>query len=438
MSDGNSKDGKSKDATTALWLLFGAYTLSITDRMILSVLFEPIRLEFNVTDTQLGLLGGLSFALFYATLGIPIARIADRGDRRMIIVVSLALFSLMTVLCGFAVSFAMLVLMRIGVGIGEAGVNPASQSILADYYPSERRASAMSVLALGANAGMIIGFLFGGAISEAYGWRTALVAVGLPGILLAAVMFRKLQEPVRGALDAPEPADEKRQMPTISQTASFMFKDSAMRHLLAASTLSGTVSYGLSTWLPTFFVRLHDLTQSQVGLLMALVFGVIGALGTFTGGKLVDILTRRGLHHGVWMIAATQAVSVPFAVMAYLSGPLPVAIAYFVVPVFVGTFYLGPTLSLIQTLAPVRMRAVAAAIKMMCLNLVGLSLGPLVVGGLSDALNAHYGESSLRIALAITTSFSFWSALHFWLCGRALASRRSRLNRQTPSTSSPA
>ncbi len=233
-----------REAGTALLLLVGAYTLSITDRMILTVLFEPIRLEFGVSDTQMGLLGGLSFALFYATLGIPIARAADRGSRKLIIVVSLVVFSLMTALSGLAVGFVML-LLRIGVGVGEAGVSPASQSIIADYYPKERRASAMSVLIVGANVGMIIGYLVGGFVSQYYGWRVALVVVGLPGLALAAVMFARLREPIRGAFEAPAPSADS--SPTILQTAAFMFGSPAVRQLLIASTLSGTVTYGLTT-----------------------------------------------------------------------------------------------------------------------------------------------------------------------------------------------
>ena len=374
----------SKEAGTALLLLVGAYTLSITDRMILTVLFEPIRLEFGVSDTQMGLLGGLSFALFYATLGIPIARAADRGSRKLIIVVSLVVFSLMTALSGLAVGFVMLLLLRIGVGVGEAGVSPASQSIIADFYPKERRASAMSVLIVGANVGMIIGYLVGGFVSQYYGWRVALVVVGLPGLALAAVMFARLREPVRGAFETPVPGADS--SPTILQTAAFMFGSPAVRQLLIASTLSGTVTYGLTTWLPAFFVRSHGLSQSEVGLLMALAFGVVGAVGAFVGGKWVDRLSRGGLERGLWMIAATQVAVVPLSVLAYQIDSLALALAFFALPVLVSPFYLGPTLALIQTLSPVPMRAVAAAIKMLCLNLVGMGLGPLIVGFLSDVL----------------------------------------------------
>ncbi|MGI9325657.1 MAG: spinster family MFS transporter [Pseudomonadales bacterium] len=410
--------GTSAQARTALLLLFLAYALSITDRMILSVLIEPIRLEFGASDTQMGLLGGLSFALFYATLGVPIAKLADRADRRLIIVCSLALFSLMTALSGAAVSFLALFLLRIGVGIGEAGVNPASQSIIADYYPQERRGTAMSVLAVGAPVGMIGGFLVGGAVSEAYGWRMALIAVGLPGLVLAGVIYFLLREPSRGAADGPVAATGP--APSVMHSATFMFTTPALRQLLIASTLTGMMSYGASTWLPTFFVRTHALSQSEVGLIMALLFGGLGAVGTLVGGRLFDVVSRKGAERGVWMIGIVQLTTIPFSLLAYQAGSFSLAILLLVLPAFAGNFFLGPVLALIQTLSPVPMRAVAAAIKMLCLNLVGLSLGPLIVGLISDQLKTELGDASIGIALSVLALLHLWSALHFWLCGRAM------------------
>ncbi len=386
--------------------------------MILSVLFEPIRLEFGASDTQMGLLGGLSFSLFYATLGLPIAKLADRGNRRLIIVLSLGLFSLMTAMSGLATGFLMLFLLRIGVGIGEAGVNPASQSIIADYYPQERRGTAMSILAVGAPCGMIVGFLIGGTVSEVFGWRAALFAVGVPGVLLAVVMFFVLREPKRGESDTIGTAGTTQ--PGIWNSAVYMFTTPALRQLLIASTITGMGSYGASTWLPAFFVRIHDLSQSQVGLMMALLFGGLGAAGTLVGGKLFDIQSSKGPARGVWMIAMIQVAVVPLFIAAYHVESLSTAIALFLLPAFAGSFFLGPTLALIQTLSPVPMRAVAAAVKMFCLNLVGLSLGPFIVGFLSDLLRPEFQQRSLPMALSVLAALSVWSAFHFWLCGRAM------------------
>jgi len=411
-------------ARTALTLLFLAYALSITDRMILSVLFEPIRVEFGASDTQMGLLGGLSFALFYATLGVPIARLADQKDRRLIIVLSLGLFSLMTAMSGLASGFVMLFLLRIGVGIGEAGVNPASQSIIADYYPEQHRGTAMSILAVGAPVGMIGGFLIGGTVSEAYGWRAAMFAVGIPGLALAALMYFLLREPQRGGSGSSVVANTVQ--PGIKNSAVFMLKNTALRQLLIASTITGMGSYGASTWLPAFFVRVHDFSQAQVGLLMALLFGGLGAVGTLVGGKLFDVQSNKGPARGVWMIAIVQISVIPLYIAAYQVNAISFAIGLFLLPAFAGNFFLGPTLALIQSLSPVPMRAVAAAIKMFCLNLVGLSLGPLIVGFLSDVLQPEYQERSLPIALSVLALLSIWSAVHFWLCGKAL--QRAQLN----------
>ena len=392
--------------------------------MIPSVLFEPIRVEFGASDTQMGLLGGLSFALFYATLGVPIARLADQKDRRLIIVLSLGLFSLMTAMSGLASGFVMLFLLRIGVGIGEAGVNPASQSIIADYYPEQHRGTAMSILAVGAPVGMIGGFLIGGTVSEAYGWRAAMFAVGIPGLALAALMYFLLREPQRGGSGSAVVANTVQ--PGIKNSAVFMFKNTALRQLLIASTITGMGSYGASTWLPAFFVRVHDFSQAQVGLLMALLFGGLGAVGTLVGGKLFDVQSNKGPARGVWMIAIVQISVIPLYIAAYQVNAISFAIGLFLLPAFAGNFFLGPTLALIQSLSPVPMRAVAAAIKMFCLNLVGLSLGPFIVGFLSDVLQPEYQERSLPIALSVLALLSIWSAVHFWLCGKAL--QRAQLN----------
>ena len=405
---------------TALSMLVLAYTLSITDRMILSILFPDIKAEFGVSDTQLGLLGGLSFALFYATLGIPIARLSDQHNRKWIIAACLALFSLMTFLSGWATGFIMLLLLRIGVGVGEAGVNPASHSIIADYFPAHRRSFAMAILMLGANLGMMIGFVGGGLIAEQHGWRVALMAVGAPGLLLSVILAKLLREPPRGSFEEEERADAGAP-PPVRVTAATMWANRAMRHLVIGSTITGMLSYGLTQWLPTFLIRGHDLGQSQAGLLMAGLFGILGAIGALVAGKLCDRLSHRGFQYGVWLIAATQVLSGPFMIMAFLADDFRVMIALFLIPAFTANFYLGPTLALVQTLSPVPMRAVASAIKMLCMNLIGLGLGPLLVGVLSDALTPRYGDGSLDIALAVFVLIGLWGAFHFWLCGRAMA-----------------
>ena len=411
---------------TTLTLLMLAFTLSICDRMILSILFPDIQAEFGLSDTQLGLLGGMTFALFYATMGLPIARLSDQYSRKIIIITSLVIFSLLTVFSGLAAGFISLLLFRIGVGIGEAGVNPASHSIIADYFPPQRRGFAMAILTLGGSFGMMLGFVGGGFIAEAYGWRIALVSVGVPGVLLAVFMAKLLKEPVRGTFETETPPPP----PPILATAAAMWANPAMRHLIAASIIAGMVSYGLTQWLPTFFMRSHDLSQSETGMLIAGVFGILGAIGALVAGKWFDRLSIRGFQYGLWMIAIVPFFSMPFFVLGLLSDNLTTAMLLFIVPGFCANFFLGPTLAMVQTLSPVHMRAVTAAIKMLCLNLIGLGLGPLLVGVLSDVLSPSYGEQALAVALAYFTLLGLWGSLHFWLCGRAIAKQQAQQQAQ--------
>ena len=405
---------------TTLTLLMLAYTLSMCDRMILSILFPDIKAEFGLTDTQLGFLGGISFALFYATMGLPIAKLSDQYSRKRLIIASLIIFSIMTALGGMATGFISLLVFRIGVGIGEAGVNPASHSIIADYFPPQRRAFAMAILMLGGSFGMMFGFVGGGFIAEAYNWRIALVSVGVPGLLLAVVMARSLREPGRGTYEIETPPPP----PPIRTTAATMWTNPAMRHLIAGGIAVGLMGYGFTQWLPTFFMRTHDLSQSQTGMLMAGVFGISGAIGALAAGKWFDRLSTRGFQHGMRMLAIVPFFTGPFFIMGLLADDLTTAILLFIIPGFAGNYAIGPTIAMVQTLSPVHMRAVSSAIKMLCLNLIGMGLGPLLVGLLSDLLTPQHGEDALRVALAFFTLVGLWGTVHFWLCARALAKQQ--------------
>lgn len=408
---------------TVLTLLMLAYTLSMCDRMILSILFPDIKAEFGISDTQLGFLGGISFALFYATMGLPIAKLSDRYSRKWIIIISLVIFSLMTAFSGIAAGFVSLLIFRIGVGIGEAGVNPASYSIIADYFPPQRRAFAMAILMLGGSLGMMLGFVGGGFIAEAYNWRVALVSVGLPGLLLAFLMAKVLREPDRGTFEN-EVSEQKLEPPPILTTVLAMWANPPMRHLIAGAIIAGLVGYGFTQWLPTFFMRAHDLSQSETGMLMAGVFGITGAIGALAAGKMFDKLSVRGFEYGLRMLAVVPFVTIPFFILGLLADDLTTAILFFIVPGFAANYVIGPVTAMIQTLSPVNMRAVSAAIMMLCLNLIGLGLGPLMVGALSDLLVRFYGESSLSVGLAYFSLIGIWGSLHFFLCARALEKQR--------------
>jgi predicted MFS family arabinose efflux permease len=415
-------DSFAKQRRLALILLVLAYAMSMADRMVLSVLFEPIKAEFGLQDVQLGLLGGLSFALFYATLGVPIAILADRSNRRNIIAASLALFSLTTALCGAAWNFASLVFFRMLVGVGEAGVNPSSHSILADYYPPEKRASAMSMLSVGAGLGQILGLVAGGLIGQYFGWRVALFTLGVPGLILALLVFLFLKLPARGQSDQ---ADPHRHVPTVDQlpapslleVAGFMWRSLAMRHMLMAGTLAVTMSYGVMQWLPAFFMRTHDLSQAQVGLLMGGLFGLLGVAGALTAGVVFDRLASKKSAYGVWALALSQVFVAPIAIAAYQAESLALAIGLFIIPAFTASFFLGPLISLNQSLVTPSMRSVSSAIKMLVFNLIGLGIGPVLIGSLSDFFEPSHGKGSLAIALSIGACISFWTALHLWRCG---------------------
>jgi len=418
-SPGTAQGINSRARLLALGLLTIAFMLSTVDRIIVSVLFEPIKDEFSLSDTQLGLLGGLTFGVFYAVLGIPLARYADRNDRRPLIAACFILFSMMTAVSGLAAGFVTLALCRVLVAVGEAGVNPASQSIIADYFARHERSFAMSVVVAGGNVGMVIGFLAAGYISQLYGWRAAFFAVGIPGILLGLAVFLFLKEPQRGAADGL--SDQAPKSPaTVQDAAKTMITHPVLRQLLLGFTISGMVMYSILQWLPSYFGRVHELPQGQVGVIMAMFFGVIGAIGTLLGGRLNDMLNRRRDDLGIKMVALSQAIAAPLLIVGYLSPSLPLSLGFLMLPMLVFTFYLGPSQAALQTYAPTEMRSMVAALKMLAINLIGVSLGPLFVGIISDALAPTQGPNSLAIALSCITLFSFWSATHYWLAGRAM------------------
>tara|TARA_B110000027_G_scaffold54171_1_gene58925 strand:- start:5037 stop:5885 length:849 start_codon:yes stop_codon:yes gene_type:complete len=280
----------------------------------------------------------------------------------------------------------------------------------------------MSILMLGGSVGMILGFVGGGVIAEHYGWRVAMVAVGLPGLLLALIMGKLLKEPARSTFktQASEPP------PPILTTATAMWQNRAMRHLIFCAIATGLMSYGLTQWLPTFFMRAHNLSQSQTGMLIAGLFGISGAIGALVAGKVFDRLAARGFQYGMWMLAIVPFLTMPFFIMGLLADELTTAIVLLIIPGFAANYAMGPVFAMVQTLSPVNMRAVSTAIMMLFINLIGMGLGPLLVGILSDLLTPRYGEDALGIALACFTLVGLWGALHSWLCGRVLAKQKAQ------------
>jgi MFS family permease len=409
----------------ALGVLFLGYVVNFIDRSILAILLEPIKLDLALTDTQLGLLGGLAFAIFYTTMGIPIAALADRWSRVKILSISIVIWSGMTALCGMASGFMMLLLARIGVGVGEAGASPPSHSLISDYFPLKTRATALSIYALGIPFGSMVGNFVGGWGAQELGWRMTFLMVGLPGIFVALLVWTTLKEPPRGmseikikAAPAPEPEDAA---PRVKDVLAFLWKRKSFRHLGFAAGAHAFVGYGAGTWNAVYLIRSHEMPLTEVGSWLALISG-IGAIGTFGGGYLADRLSdmtgeRRWY---LWVPGISTILMVPFQFVAYLHGELWAVIPSLFVVSILGGMYLGPSFAMTQGLVTLRMRAVASAILLFMLNIIGMGLGPYFVGVASDYLTPAYGISSLRYALCLAVLANIWAATHYLLGSRTL------------------
>ena len=411
----------------ALAVLFLGYVVNFIDRSILSILLEPIKQELLLTDTQLGLLGGLAFALFYATLGIPIASLADRWSRVKVLAIAMVIWSGMTALCGMANNFIMLLMARIGVGVGEAGASPPSHSLISDYFPVETRATALSIYALGIPFGSMVGNYVGGWGAEELGWRITFFLVGLPGIFVALLIFLTLREPPRGLSEKktvqPEPVKPlvTEPAPSMKEVFAFLWRKPSFRHIGFAAGLHAFVGYGAGTWNAPFLIRSHEMPISEVGSWLALISG-IGAIGTFAGGYLGDRISdmtgdRRWY---LWVSGLATLIMVPFQFIAYLYDDLWAVIPALAMVSILGGMYLGPSFAMTQGLVTLRMRAVASAILLFMLNIIGMGLGPYFVGIASDVLSPDFGIHSLRYALCLAVLANLWAAVHYFLGARNL------------------
>ncbi|MEZ5553159.1 MAG: MFS transporter [Pseudomonadales bacterium] len=411
----------------ALAVLFLGYVVNFVDRSILGILLEPIKLDLDLSDSQLGLLGGLAFALFYTTLGVPIAALADRTSRVRILSIAMIVWSAMTAVCGLAQSFMALLIARIGVGVGEAGASPPSHSLISDYFPLEKRATALSIYALGIPFGSMVGNFVGGWGAEELGWRMTFVLVGLPGIAIALLILFTLREPPRGLSDklkaqvpgAPPAAEEK--APDVKVVLARLWERRAFRHLGVAAGLHAFVGYGAGTWNAPFLIRMHDVPLTEVGAWLAAISGV-GAIGTFLGGYLSDRLFDRTNNHRwyMWVPGISTAAMVPFQFIAYLYGGIWAVVPSLGLVAILGGMYLGPSFAMTQALVTPRMRAVASAILLFMLNLIGMGLGPYFVGIASDLLAPATGHESLRYALCLAVLVNVWATVHYFIGARSL------------------
>jgi MFS family permease len=403
----------------ALGLLVVVYVFNFIDRSILSILLESIKEEFQVSDTFLGLLSGPAFAILYSVVGLPIARWSDRGSRTTIIALAVLVWSGMTAVTGLAANFTHLMLARVGVGIGEAGCSPPAHSLISDYFPLSRRATALSIYSLGIPIGGGIGFLVGGWLDEMFDWRTAFIVVGLPGVLLAAIVKLTLKEPERGGYD--DPAQAKVPQPSVSEVLGLLGRMKSFRHMAIAAALHSFYGYGASAFIAAFFRRSHGMDPGELGTWLATIAFTAGALGTFLGGFLADRFGQNDQRWYMWVPALGTTIYIPFAFLIYLSPDPYVALMISFPASILGGMYLGPTFAMTQTLVPPSMRATAAAILLFVINMIGLALGPQGVGILSDLLVPLFEKESLRYALLIViVGFASWSILHYVIAARTL------------------
>ncbi len=402
----------------ALAVLTMVYVFSFIDRQILVILQESIKADLDLSDTQLGLLSGISFALFYVVLGIPIARYADRGNRRNVVAIAIALWSAMTALSGAAQNFVHLLLARIGVAVGEAGGSPPSHSMISDMFPPQQRATALSIYSTGINFGILLGFIISGWVNDWLGWRWVFVIIGVPGIAWALVVRLTLSEPPRGYA---EKLAQVADAPPIKDTLMLLWSRKSFRHLSLAAGLHAFVGYGVGQWIASFFIRTYALTTTgELATWLGLISGTAGAAGTFLGGYLCDKFGVRDKRWYVFLPAAATVIAVPFYLAVYMLDSYYMALSMYVMPIFFGAMYLGPTIALTHGIVSVRMRALASAILFFVLNLVGLGLGPLVTGMVSDLLAPRFGGQSLRYALALMSIVYIWSTFHYLMAARTI------------------
>jgi MFS family permease len=402
-----------------LAVLFGVATCSYLDRHIIAVLLEPIKKEFGVSDTLLGLLTGFAFAIFYATLGIPVARWADRGNRRLVITLSLLAWSTFTALCGVATSFWQLAVMRVGVGAGEAGAIPPSQSLLVDYFPPEKRSTVLAIFISSATLGYLVAFVGGAALAQHFGWRIALIAVGLPGLLLAVIAHFTLDEP-RMRQKATALAGGRKSSGTLWSAIGELKAKKSYVWALGGAASYGLVAYGAMIFMPSFMVRSLHVSLAEVGVMYGGLSAVSALVTTLLGGWLADKLGKRDVRWYAWLPAAACALAFPFQILSMLSNSFT---AYLVWSTVSGLFIGVGIPSMFTALHAVcgsKNRSLAVAIFSFTMSLIGSGLGPLITGAISDAFKASAGVESLRYAIMIASCFFLPAAGCLYRCAQGM------------------
>jgi predicted MFS family arabinose efflux permease len=401
-----------------LGLLFVVYVFNFIDRQVLSILLDDIKADIGVSDTYMGFLTGFAFALFYTFAGIPIARLADRSSRRTIIAAGLFIWSGMTAASGLVRNFTELALARVGVGIGEAAGSPPAHSLLSDYFPPERRATAMSIYATGVYVGVMLAFVGGGWLSEHFGWRTVYLTIGLSGIPLAVLVRFSIRELPRGSSDPP--GTPQVEAVSFLDAMQFLLRCPSFMWLTAAVSVQSLSGYGFIAWSPAFLGRVHQIPTVEIGLWLGVSIGLCGTAGAYIGGKLSDRASARDPRWAMRWPAIQSIVAVPFMLVFVLSESSVWALIGFAPFYTLGAMYVGPMLSTTQALVPNNMRATTSAILLFVVNMVGLGLGPLLVGVMNDAGAARFGTEAIRYSLLVMGVAGGCASVLFWITSRHL------------------
>ncbi len=414
-------------ANYVLAVLFLVIMLNFLDRQVISILAEPIKQEMGLSDKQIGLMTGLSFALFYTTLAVPVAALADKWNRSWIIAIAISFWSIMTMVCGLAQNFTQMFLARIGVGVGESACSPASHSLITEYFPPERRAGAMGIYGAAVPVGAFLAYAGGGWVVENFDWRTAFIMAGAPGILLGIIVWLTVKDKRRG-VNLAEAFKPKPGEMTFKQAMAELSKKRAYWHLVMAGILVQFVAYGIGAFYGAIYVRIFDLSYSELGLKLGIMVGVFGVLGAWMGGQVSNRVDRKNPARSLLIAAGFFVLAAPCTYAAVSVENPNLSIILLGILTFAATFYYGPNFSYIQVLASDRTRAMAVAIYLLFSGLLGLSMGPLFVGAVSDFISG--GDPSLeaegiRGAVATAGLFNLWTAFHFWRAQRCIAAEKS-------------
>jgi MFS family permease len=401
-----------------LAVLVLGYVFNVIDRGVLAIVQRDIREELEISRTAMGLLTGLGFGLFYAVMGIPIARLADRWSRVNVLALSISLWSAATALCGAAFNYVSLAAFRTGTGIGEAGGSPPSHSLISDYFPVSRRATALAIYAMAVPVGTAIGNIASGWSNEYFGWRWTFVMVGLPGVLVGLLAWLTIKEPPRGYADGPS-AKQRPSAPPFLDVFRFLVARRSFMHMSVAAALHAVAWYAGSNWNAEFFRGAHRLSSGEAGNYLA-TFALIGAIGSFLGGFLADrISTRRNDQRWYMWVPGTACIAmVPLQFVSYLSPNLRVVVPAFSVMVVLASMFFGPSFSVAQSIATVRMRAVSASVLLFIQSIIGLTLGAALPGTISDLLAPSVGNAALSYAMVIVGLANVWAAVHYFLGAR--------------------